>query len=216
MSDIEDMYPMTRKGMDGWNNSDFEKYKLKAEKGEVEAMYELARCFNFGCGTEQDITYATTWLNKAIANGHQEALEVLNNYNLTPREREKYILFSVDFFTDSPEKFRNRGVVMTGGMLNKMGFNHFENDDDIYYELRQISDGMHVIGYESSHYSADEDGFGEEWVFDYGYYDKNFCPVIPFKYEKATAFHNGRAKVKDSTEIYYINKKGEKIDEVMI
>lgn len=210
MIDINDMYHMKRKSKDEQTNLSFEHYKLAAEKGDVQAMYEMACCFNYGNGVEQDLTYATTWLNKAAANEHKEALEAMDNCKKTPRSREKYTLFGVEFFTDCYEKFRSRCVVMPGYMLYAMGFNHFENNDS-YYKVQQLSDGMHVIGSQCSYYPPDEDGFGEECTFTYGYYDKNFCPVIDFKYDQALPFYKGKAKVKDSSGIYYINKKGEKV-----
>lgn len=201
---------MSNENSDKQNKYNFEQYKLAAEKGDVQAMFEMYCCFYYGKGVKQDLTYATTWLNKAAANGYPKAIEAMEYYNKNPMEREKYTFFGVKFFTDSVEKYRNRQVVMTGCMLYEMGFNHFEKSDK-YYEIHELSDGMHVVGFQSSYYPPDEDGFGEECNFTYGYYDKNFCPVISFRYDKASPFHNGIAKVEDSTGIYQINKKGEKI-----
>jgi TPR repeat protein len=190
----------------------FEQYKIAAENGDVQAMFEIANCFNSGNGVKQNIPYATVWLQRAASNDHEEAIAALDCYFKNPNTRKIFTPFCRDdFFIDSYERHYFCSVSIFGSTLCEMGFNHFENNH-ITYEFHGLSDGMYLVGYEIGHYPPDDDGYGEEWSYRYGYYDKNFYPVIPFQYSKAGLFQNGTAKVTDSTGSYVINKKGERID----
>ena len=51
----------------------FEWFKKSAEDGHVEAMSELALCYELGCGVEQDDELALDWYSKAAEKGHVTA-----------------------------------------------------------------------------------------------------------------------------------------------
>ena len=51
--------------------------KKAATKGNVDAQYNLAICYENGVGTKKDYTQAAKWYNKAVAQGHTDA-----KYNL--------------------------------------------------------------------------------------------------------------------------------------
>lgn len=48
----------------------FWKLKSKAEKGDAEAQYQLAKCYDEGNGTKKDLYKAFDWFEKAANNGH--------------------------------------------------------------------------------------------------------------------------------------------------
>ena len=47
----------------------------------VMAQFELAQCFHYGIGTEQDIEKAKFWYRKAADEQHLYALEILNDFD---------------------------------------------------------------------------------------------------------------------------------------
>ncbi|MDE7290843.1 MAG: sel1 repeat family protein, partial [Treponemataceae bacterium] len=55
----------------------FECYKKAAEQGNAYAQHNLANCYSFGEGTEQDYAKAFEWYKKAAEQGVSEA-----QYNL--------------------------------------------------------------------------------------------------------------------------------------
>lgn len=190
----------------------FEQYKLAAENGDVQSMFEIACCFNYGTGTKQDIAYATVWLNKAAAAGHTDATEALERYKQNTKASEINTLFYPGFFVDAYEGGYHRRVIVDGELLNEMGFSHFEPNKA--YTIYGLSDGMHVVGILVNYYPPDEDGYGEGREYMYGYYDKNLYPIIPFKFSKASPFNHGIAEVSDKTGTYCVNKKGERQESI--
>lgn len=185
----------------------FQKYLLAAENGDAQSMFEIAQCFNNGIGTKSNIVYATIWMIKAAAKGNKEAVDVLNTYRGKVR-----IPYPEGFFTGISYSISNWHVRVPGKILREMGFNHFEDTDNVY-DIRGLCDGMFTVGKLDYYDSPDEDGFGEEFEFLYGYYDENMYPIIPFKYTKAEPFKDGRALVSDDEcgGWYTINKTGQKI-----
>ncbi|WP_461206228.1 WG repeat-containing protein [Clostridium sp. DL1XJH146] len=84
-----------------------------------------------------------------------------------------------------------------------------ENKSYIVYTMK---DGLHLLGYEIYHYDSDEDGFGAETEYVYGYIDKDYNVVIPFTYWHARPFSDGLAHAATNrTTWFYINKKGQKV-----
>ena len=56
---------------------DIEALKAKADQGDAEAQYDLARCYDNGAGVPEDEAEAVNWYRKAAAQGHEEAAEAL-------------------------------------------------------------------------------------------------------------------------------------------
>ena len=54
-------------------------YHSDAKKGDSEAQVMLGMAYSVGYGIPQDIEAAEYWLNKALAQGNQDALVYLNN-----------------------------------------------------------------------------------------------------------------------------------------
>jgi len=186
----------------------FQQYLSAAENGDVQSMFEIARCFNYGIGTKCNIVYATIWMNKAAAKGNEDAINALANYNRTLKTP-----FPEGFFTGVSDTISNWHVRVPGNILREMGFNHFEDTDNVY-DLRGLSDGMFLVGKLNYYDSPDEDGFGEEYDFFYGYYDEYMYPIIPFIYARAQPFKDGKALVADNeygNDWYTIDKTGLKI-----
>lgn len=57
-----------------WETKAFLLYLDAANNGDVEAQYEMARHYEYGCGCEKDQTKTFEWLRKAAENGHPEAM----------------------------------------------------------------------------------------------------------------------------------------------
>lgn len=53
--------------------SPFEQLQRNAESGNVQAQYELARCYTEGKGVSEDMVKAATWYRKAAEKGHAKA-----------------------------------------------------------------------------------------------------------------------------------------------
>ena len=56
----------------------FEWYRRAAEQGHPEAQYELARCYDFGSGVEEDEAETFNWYRKAAEQGHDLARNALS------------------------------------------------------------------------------------------------------------------------------------------
>ena len=52
-------------------------YRMAAENGLPDAVFELARCYRFGIGVRRNRTTASKWLHKAAGQGHARAMVLL-------------------------------------------------------------------------------------------------------------------------------------------
>lgn len=98
----------------------------RANKGSVDAQYELAKLYLSGDGIEKDINLAVKWLNFAAKNGHEKANFELGKFYYNANDNEK----AKPFF----EFAANAGIVEALYFLGNIYAHSFsEYDKAIHY-----------------------------------------------------------------------------------
>lgn len=76
-----------------------------------------------------------------------------------------------------------------------------------YDYVEDFSEQLAVVGKDTG--KTDEEG---NRIYQYGYINPKGKTALPMKYDLATAFMNGSAMVVVGDDIYFINKKGERVE----
>ncbi len=65
-------------------------YRMAAEQGCADAMFELSKCYIFGIGLRRNRVTAAKWLQKAAEHDHVRAMFILGNWYLSKRRGIEY------------------------------------------------------------------------------------------------------------------------------
>ena len=56
-------------------------WRRRAQKGDAEAQYVLARCYYKAIGVELDLNESLKWLHKSAEQGYEEAVQAVSRMN---------------------------------------------------------------------------------------------------------------------------------------
>ena len=65
-------------------------YRLAAEHGCADAMFELSKCYTFGISVRRNRVTAAQWLQKAAEHDHVRAMFILGNWYLSKQRGVEY------------------------------------------------------------------------------------------------------------------------------
>ncbi len=157
-----------------------QKFKFLADRcaeGEPEAMYEMAVFFE-GYAQEKNASAfyyraANYWRYRAYCSGNAEAEDWFRHFFTEhPGEHLESVLSE-----NSECQFDFYSFSIPGKMLNDLGFAFFDSKRE--YEIKQFEDdGLIEASSFSGYESADKDGFGAEYNYEWWFLDENM-KLIP-------------------------------------
>ena len=89
-------------------------YRMAAEQGLPDAVFELARCYRFGIGVRRNRTTALKWLHKAAERGHARAMVLLGKRCLDYDSGEYNSRKAVELFRKAAEQGEAWGMFHLG------------------------------------------------------------------------------------------------------
>ncbi len=89
-------------------------YRMAAEQGLAEAIFELAKCYRFGIGVKRNRTTASRWLHKAAEQGHAKAMVLLGKRCLDYDSGEYNSRKAVELFRKAAEQGEAWGMFHLG------------------------------------------------------------------------------------------------------
>jgi len=89
-------------------------YRMAAEHGLAEAVFELAKCYRFGIGVRRNRTTALKWLHKAAERGHARAMVLLGKRCLDYDSGEYNSRKAVELFRKAAEQGEAWGMFHLG------------------------------------------------------------------------------------------------------
>lgn len=162
------------------SDKEFERLTSLCAKGDANAMYDLSNWFEkWSHNPNSSLFYiraANYWRYRAYRKGNKGAEQWFNQYfaDYPMQQLESIISESSDH-----RRF-NYNHNIPGKLLNDLGFDFFDSERE--YDIKQF-EGEKIVEVSAfaDYEGPDEDGFGEEYNYDWWFLDENMQPIPGIK-----------------------------------
>ncbi len=140
-----------------------ELYRIKAERGDKEAQYNLGNCYNEGKGVEEDHNEAIKWYQKAAEQGHADAQNILGYCYSKGIGVEENLSTAVQYYRKASEEGHIQAQVNLGNCyLEGRGIDENENEA-IKWFLKAAEQGHADAQYYLGLCSAEDKSEAQKW-----------------------------------------------------
>lgn len=163
------------------NDKKFKQLTAECAKGNADAMYALADWFekmsHRWFASKFYVRAANYWRYRAFLKGQKYAVLWFERYFAEHPDEQLESIISES--SDHRGKYDYHHDI-PGKLLNDLGFDFF--DPNRKYDIRKLEheDIVEVSAF-ASYEGPDEDGFGDEWNYDWWFLDENMQPIPGIK-----------------------------------